>query len=1298
MRQSVTTKNRGSALIAVVALLMILALMGVAYLVVVRTDRQATFATGAVSGVGAFPAANPASLDAAQTVAADLVRRNIVGALTRSLTTTPLNYRDPTPDNVNHTEYPSLFDYPGTSTFLASRYPESRVLLGAGDAAGATRAYWPFITAPLVDPADTANLAANLANLRLESPLDLAAGPAPAYPAAAPPPYPGAISTKAADILYDTTLGAHIRATLRPGSVPLTYPAGFVAPALLAGKTRVFPAFVDAGNNALYLAADASGAGIADSALFRLDVTPESMTWPDGNHPVTFWAAVRIVDNNAAVNLNTAWRTLDKDFGAGAGANIAAAAFENGLLGAFRANVSLETLGATGWDMTTLETLRFGQAARPSDIPMKELTRTTRADYTFGTQGDAMENQLARRLTNPGWLDSAHRYAILPLTDSTGLAYQSGLYNPSVPQSQTEQTFSWSAVNRAPNFATSPTKVFSFYPSNADDIWFNTAYNDDNAVAANQRTPFLSSATLVPTYSGAASGVPPLGLRSMVVTSNPLTTSTAPHNNLGIPVLTAPNAMTALDTGTYKNARKVSVNTAPFGDLWRAFWDVMCNDTVPTFPSDGGLTTVSRAGDRMFRSSLRYPAPPIPPAPQNGTFFTAQYEMYLRSAVAAVNTIAMRSPVAIAPQPLSSGMQATINDVANTPVKVEIPALRAQPYITEVYADNNNGTLLNGTQRNTNGYVAIEIHNPSSAAISLAGIRLVSYARGATGLTYTAGSDVNKLLTTLTGCPASLASGGFIVIESAFQFRPQSAGGTPPGIVLSCPDLDRVTTGRELFLLQSTTFPAEPSTPNDAGWVALDAYDFSGFPQADWSAGAGTKQNVTAWHYLRQTKTATPKSEWRCVYPGRYEPSRTPRQEGTQTRTWQVTLDAITEEDPGLGSNPFTDKDAPGRGTAAGAVSLGKVNPDASYLNTFRIPLVDPKFALPNAVPVNPKNKFPFGGFARDGDMLQIPFIGNYTVRDKNDTGYIELVPVTMDAAFADDGDDTATQYPTGAGPTNNEMEQIGRFCSMQAFDSNYTGTDRYAWSNKVFDYLTTIHNPKDDTNPNVDATSYAAGGGTPAPEPVLNDVNVLPANEDLIPVHGLININTASWQVLATVPWVRLGDATVTAANMADINRRIAKAIVRYRDIDGDVAAGIQPPHGAFHSIVELNQVPIYTAAELNDTGANLAFPAAAGPVTGDFSQSLGELSSGALAAGDGLADSYKEHFLVLTRVSNLLTTRSDSFTAYILIQAWQDAGTKFPVLLGERRSAYIFDRQAPTTPTFLVPTALKETSVATN
>jgi len=47
-----------------------------------------------------------------------------------------------------------------------------------------------------------------------------------------------------------------------------------------------------------------------------------------------------------------------------------------------------------------------------------------------------------------------------------------------------------------------------------------------------------------------------------------------------------------------------------------------------------------------------------------------------------------------------------------------------------------------------------------------------------------------------------------------------------------------------------------------------------------------------------------------------------------------------------------------------------------------------------------------------------------------------------------------------------------------------------------------------------------------------------------------------------------------------------------------------------------------------------------------------------------------------MVTRVSNLLTTRSDSFTAYVVVQGWRNVGTPWPELVVQRRAALVLDR----------------------
>ncbi len=57
-----------------------------------------------------------------------------------------------------------------------------------------------------------------------------------------------------------------------------------------------------------------------------------------------------------------------------------------------------------------------------------------------------------------------------------------------------------------------------------------------------------------------------------------------------------------------------------------------------------------------------------------------------------------------------------------------------------------------------------------------------------------------------------------------------------------------------------------------------------------------------------------------------------------------------------------------------------------------------------------------------------------------------------------------------------------------------------------------------------------------------------------------------------------------------------------------------------------------------------------------------------------------YEEQSLLLTRVSNLITTRSDVFTAYLLLEGWQNAGTPQAELKVSRRQAFFLDRSQTT------------------
>ena len=61
-----------------------------------------------------------------------------------------------------------------------------------------------------------------------------------------------------------------------------------------------------------------------------------------------------------------------------------------------------------------------------------------------------------------------------------------------------------------------------------------------------------------------------------------------------------------------------------------------------------------------------------------------------------------------------------------------------------------------------------------------------------------------------------------------------------------------------------------------------------------------------------------------------------------------------------------------------------------------------------------------------------------------------------------------------------------------------------------------------------------------------------------------------------------------------------------------------------------------------------------------------------------DAVRYDFEEQFLLLNKVSNLITTRSDSFTVYVTVQGWTNVGkpTTPPQLVAQRRVAFIIDR----------------------
>jgi hypothetical protein len=1063
-----------------------------------------------------------------------------------------------------------------------------------------------------------------------------------------------------------------------------------------------------------HIGADADGDGIVDSGFFKLPVGEL-----DG---VTYYAAMRIIDNNSAVNVNTAYSsTADLDFTPLPALPNNLDALGNpvsgpaGNLGMFRSHIGLfEMLHDPNNEMKAINAARFNGVSPTATAYDK--TGQPITGVTFVTQGDMMDHQIADQIRSPGYISASKAFTPFDTSDAQALAYHFTLANLSASRSNLESkllssgaaTFD-SVIGSAMNYATltpnSSAKGRDAYPNLGNAYWYWYDENFNYAGETGPASPSRAQSILRP-------------LRALLTTYNPVSNQVLPRTQpngapVALPDLAAmtPYRTTPAQPGkTAGQPVKTNVNTAGFGELYRAYWSVMADNLGaggtgtpfpivqapdPTYGVFLGMQfdTSSFAADPdpahvnpqyMFRSTVRDPTAGSPIMERNSD------ELLIRAASAAVNTMYLRNNTNTAPQPITLSNADT----------VQVFPMQPQPFITEVFA-----YFEKGDAQNTVPYVAIKFFNPFPVPVPLGNNTGLIFMPRKSG-SYTLPLTQANLNRSLSFPAVTIAPHSFFVIDNKGSgiTLPPTAAGTLPGAganYQAVANLDRVLNNEMMLVTnRSSSVPTSPLS----SMQVLDSFDFTGF---DRNAIAGPNGAGAAWHYARAHDLGA--NLWRCVYPGRYDahvaPGLTsPRQQGTETTAW-ASSNANTWK-TGSWSSPNGQSSGPSFGTAVRPSPLGSTFPGA-----FSIQLAFNQFngvgAQAGAGPNGGKGQFPFGGFARNGDILQVPFIAAHTIMRGG--GLIEANSIAMDAAFAEDSDtadDTAQQAPPVPGGM---QEQIGRFCPLTKittavgglvddFDTTTTPSpNRYAWARRLFDYLT-VQSPGTDYMPN-DPTMIATGTAQPvdndgdktagvedgAPPPTApTGYTYTVGAEDTIGVQGLININTAPWKVLAAIPWVPKGQVTpsfwpVDPVAGQDDNDKIAQTIVFWRD--GDPTENGSQGHGAFKSIFDLYSItipdpsgvlaPSYMFQALQNK-ASTPEPSVA---QGDFSG-----ADGSGTQPDQIRNDFDEQYLILTKVSNLLTTRSDTFTVYILLQGWRGVGGSAPTKVVERRAAMIIDRTSAT------------------
>jgi hypothetical protein len=222
-----------------------------------------------------------------------------------------------------------------------------------------------------------------------------------------------------------------------------------------------------------------------------------------------------------------------------------------------------------------------------------------------------------------------------------------------------------------------------------------------------------------------------------------------------------------------------------------------------------------------------------------------------------------------------------------------------------------------------------------------------------------------------------------------------------------------------------------------------------------------------------------------------------------------------------------------------------------------------------------------------------------------------------------------------------------------------------------VFQYLT-VFDPNSDGINNDDDVVLLSDGTVTA---LIDEGD---GSEWRVP--GRININTAPWYVLAQLPWV-------SQRSNQPFNYSLARAVVSYRDklpvpvdysigrynaiianspLNDDFAASFPPgsvrEQPGFASIGELN----FVIAGLNNF--NIAEYALNDIDLPGFPDLTTADDDPLPDAGDEVIDDFEERDVIFSRISNLVTVRSDVFTAYILVRIGTDGPQKRAVAILDR------------------------------
>jgi hypothetical protein len=835
-------QRRGIILVFVVVLLVLLAIMGTAYLATTRADLVTLRGRGAGLSNTKPLLNNRATLDSTFEAVGTRLKK-VIGV-----------------DDVQ-----SQSDHPAVDYWLSSLLPTRPN--------PTDNVRWPWISAPM----DSTPLS-----------------PAPLFADSilTDPRYP---LTRAVQLLPAAAGASLTRRDVEIGAIDLKATAR-------VERARKYPGlkFRDStGNGSIsYLAGDADGDGIADSFLMPVVLNPTAALgtidrYVDDQNGVIYYYSYRVVDNSAQINLGTAL-SKTSDFpinilGTAASdtddpgetreliAHVKQAtgtqAVSNPNYGFFRSNVGLiemlrESLAIYTGQTTPNEPYEK-EIRRLIDLRypgLREKPLTTAPEYSWlmskNTANPAPPSHVETLMYDAGTLaetgdDNANRGSNVKkvLFRSFGdMAEQLALKHPTQPQSfylgvngsdvamgdlasppgaenlpslhdksgallnsqigvsSVENALWLSLRNPTPNYVRRSDSVWNWFPPDQVQLWYEwtknldvlnkTVENDPNYKKTGyfrfdwNQAPFNSpfnppfTVAVVASPVDAIAGMTPVDLqrsiRSIVTTRNGVSASApirATPPPVGMPVYPASNTVD-LDAAPYGEypASKVSAATGTKRQLWRAYWGAMTKSG-----GAGGWDPVSNTSS--FNSVTRYSNS------SDADSIGGRNMVLIRSAIAAVNTIDLRdaddAPTGSAGAgqgditQLDIALEEEANDPSTPKTKLiaRVLGTEKRPYITEVLYANVPKDKPNPGNPAAE-FFAVEIYNPHDGPIDVANYYI--------GLTTRSGTTIgNGIIAAETATGASPAKIGNIVsgttIIPAGGYIIISSGGPPADVTTPAP-------------------------------------------------------------------------------------------------------------------------------------------------------------------------------------------------------------------------------------------------------------------------------------------------------------------------------------------------------------------------------------------------------------------------------------------------------------------------------------------------------------------------------